>query len=322
MNPESAQSSSTNWEADAVHEAYAQYEDSEAVHVYKEQKQEYAAALTQWDNYINTADEQPLTESELDEALTTRAELLSGLIEASANYPGDWTKLLYERMSDPVSKEKFIAQRMEAMPEMKEGAVSLLSKETEYKSHYLAQIDTYDERLAHIFSQTQVERAERDAHTLGTNTLNQPGTVFLDAEAEGVPLTPRQKNIIEAHEKGHGLRDFQSPSDKAEIASVIDQAVLQQLLAEYRTQEQAGSKARRFNANYIKEPEEIIERMAQFKNYFGMEATEPFTSKHLAYLREQYVADTGLDNSVTDLLHCITPRTEAAFLKVINTYPI
>jgi hypothetical protein len=39
-------------------------------------------------------------------------------------------------------------------------------------------------------------------------------------EAEQSNLQQEQINIIEAHEKGHGLRDFRSSIDRAEIKSV------------------------------------------------------------------------------------------------------
>ena len=162
--------------------------------------------------------------------------------------------------------------------------------------------------------------SRRNPELLGVGKINDPGTVFTDAKSkEGTKLTARKKNIIEAHEKGHGLRDFTSLQDMREVRSVIDLDALQDLQLAHEFGKKTTTK---FPANYIKKPEEIIERMAQLKNYFGMSASEEFTVEHLNYARENYVKDTGLDNTVSEFLYCISPKTEDAFLSVINKYPI
>ena len=242
-------------------------------------------------------------------------------ISAAANYSGDWTLLLQERLRDPLTKQKFITQRMKALPTLKDGEPSQFDKPETFKSHYQQQIDHYDENVAQAFLYTNTGPAASFGaipSQLGTHSAatESQGAVFSDAIKDERPLTLRQKNIIEAHEKGHGLRDFRSPIDRAEIKSVIDTTVLQSLLAEKQ------AKGQRMKHEYLDHPDEIIERMAQFKNYFGMNAQETFTSAHLAYIREHYVADTNLDNNVTDFLRCVTKETEPAFLKIINSYPI
>ncbi len=101
---------------------------------------------------------------------------------------------------------------------------------------------------------------------------------------------------------------------------MIDTVTIEELATERREQATTGTK--RFRASYVSEPEEITERMAQFKNYFAMSATEQFTNKHLAHICSQYVSDTRLDNGISDLLRCVTTSTERAFLSIINKYPI
>ncbi len=257
----------------------------------------------------------------IEDVLSIRETLRTEKITAAANYPGDWTSLLQERMCHPETKKRFIAERQKAMVDMKEGNPGVMDKPKEFQSHYQEQIDHYVERVESIFALTYVGSAasySKKPQHLGEGNINQPGTVFADAtHKEGVMLTARQKNIIEAHEKGHGLRDFRSPSDIAAVMAVIDEGVLDTVSVEY-----AKQYGERFPKNYLKSPEEIIERMAQFKNYFGMTGTEIFTKHHLDYIREHYVNDTGLDNLVTPLLSCVTPRTEPVFLSILNTYPI
>lgn len=59
--------------------------------------------------------------------------------------------------------------------------------------------------------------------------------------------------------------------------------------------------------------------MNQLKNYFGFKGTEVFTNQHLDIAREYYLADTGMDNDMTEFFQAITPETEAKFLELINT---
>jgi hypothetical protein len=220
-------------------------------------------------------------------------------------------------MADPISREKFIAQREEAMAAMQEGEAGRLDKPKGFKAYYQNQINEYDENLAKVFSYTRANN-ERPYVLGSSDGIGDPGVVYTGAhQKDGTPLTSKQKNIIEAHEKGHGLRDFQSPLDSREIRSIIDEAQLEKLTGIKR---QAGDTS--YSSDYVREPIEIIERMAQFKNYFGMSAQDTFEKKHLDHIRAHYVADTGLDNGITNLLQCVTPETEAAFLKVINKYPI
>lgn len=263
--------------------------------------------------------------STLDELLTKRESLLQEKIQASANYPGDWTSLLQNRMLEPVTKGRFIAQKTSAMEHLQTGEPDPSEMGNKYSkryaAHYQSQIANYDERVVAIFNSTNIEFDSSRKHSLGHGNINEPGTVYLNAESKkSGPLTIRQKNIIEAHEKGHGLRDYQSFSEKNEIQSVIDGEALAILTAERSNEGAAGDE--RFRPSYVTAPEEIIERMAQFKNYFGMSATDRFTGKHLEHIRSHYVHDTGLDNGVHDLLRCVTPNTEAAFLSIINKYPV
>ena len=312
-------------------EAMEHWDSEKEAIEYRARNQEVQARLTDLETRINTlhhdeTDALTLDEVELHGLLTQREILQQEKITTSANYPGDWTGLLYERMTNEATKEQFIAQRTEAMQGMLSGEPSDFErKPKQYQPHYQAQIDNYDARMREIFSRTNIGNAAeygKEPRNLGMSNIDQPGVIFNDAIFAGKKLTPRQKNIIESHEKGHGVRDYTSPLDTREIKSVIDREALEALTAQKRRQESLGEKEGRFQSMYVEKPEEIIERMSQFKNYFGMGVGEPFTAKHLAYLREHYVEDTQLDNGITDLLSCITPKTEAAFISIINSYPI
>ena len=322
------------WEENAVEQAYAEGWEHEQqlpeVRDYLEEKQEYAEAVRQWDEYIEgtrTAEGIAIDPEELERSRNTQEDMQRKLVEVSANYPGDWTALLYQRLSNPAYKAKFIAQKTEAMKSLNRGEPGLLDKAEERSGYYQEQIDGYDERLAKVFSSVRVGNASEfhyEPQHVGTiEQLGKPAVVFNDAtNRDGTPLTTRHKEIILPHEIGHALRDYVSPDEGREIRLVLDQDALAALSVKYKSQEEAGTKMGKFRPEYLKQPHEIIERMAQFKNYFGMGASEQFTKKHLDHIRNRYVTDTGLDNSVSDLLSCVTPRTEQAFLKVINKYPI
>ena len=317
------------WPEGAAAEAYAEYEQPLEVQEYVERKKQYTETIGEWDTYIGEGlvdDESPGSAEELERGLAMREQLKQEYIEVSADYPGDWTELLYQRLSDPISKQRFIEERTRSIERMLPGTPTVLDRDgRSFAGHYETQIDDYDTRLDSIFAHTKAGPAKsfnREPQHLGNSDINQTGAVFTDGAKDGIPLTNRQKNIVEAHEKGHGFRDFHSPIDTREIGSVIDFEALEGLTANYRELEKSAQKEGRFRSNYVPKPEEIIERMAQFKNYFGMDASEPFTKAHLDYAREHYTADTGLDNGVHDLLHCVTPRTEQAFLKIINQYPV
>lgn len=317
------------WPENATAEAYEAYEEPLEVQMYSERKQEYRDVISQWDEHIHQAvaeDGHVLSEEELHHAIDMRERMIQEMVEVSANYPGDWTELLHKRAIDPVTKEKFSTQRTEAMLAMKDGAVPEQEQGNKYgkryTEHYQRQMDKYGARVSNIFSHTNIEvGGATRAATLGSGNIDKPGTVYLDAHKDGVPLTDKQKNIIEAHEKMHGLFDSQSPTDKLEIRSIFDEEAVSQLQASYEESRKRGVDTK-FNRNYLENPDEIIARLSQFKNYFGMSADEEFTKKHLDQVRKRYISDTGLDNGVSDLLSCVTPQTEQAFLKVINKYPI
>lgn len=252
----------------------------------------------------------------IDDHLT---QLESQKIEVSSNYPGDWTLLLRERMFDPVTKEKFVQVREAVMLHMKQGEVPEpdginLIKPKNYASHYQKQIDEYDENVERIFSKTHIGMAEdfgQDEIKLGSGSIGEVGNVFVDGQKDGMNLTMRQKNIIEAHEKGHGLRDFVT-IDQSDFKHSIDFTIIDQ------SDKETGKRER----GYLMMADEIAERMAQLKNYFGFNASDVFTKEHLAYVRENYIKDTELDNNMTTFLKAITENTTPKFLETINRYPL
>ncbi len=229
--------------------------------------------------------------------------------EFQGNYSGDWTLLLQERMKHPASKEKFIAMKVALLESNaqydKVGSLDLTKVEDTKKYHY-DQIRNYDNRIDTAFSYTTYVPARehgKKPEALGDNQEN--GTVFIDAIREGQPLSDQEKNTIEAHEKGHVIRDFKINTEDIskgfDFSKIPEDAV---------------------RPTYLRNPDELAERMSQLKNYFGFKGGEVFTRQHLAYAREKYFTDGKINNNMKDFFSLITPEKESEFLRIINTYPI
>lgn len=77
----------------------------------------------------------------------------------------------------------------------------------------------------------------------------------------------------------------------------------------------------RNNRSYHSDPNELIERMSQLKNYFGMSGTETFTKEHLDHSRKHFKQDTGVD-ALDPFFSMITPEKEEKFIELMNTLGI
>jgi hypothetical protein len=108
-------------------------------------------------------------------------------------------------------------------------------------------------------------------------------------------------SVVEAHEKGHTLRTLHGSEYLDNLFSnAFEFPRSERYLDTHR-------------------PAELIERMAQLKDYFGMKGDEKFTPQHLEYVREHYIEDTKLDNNMKEFFDAITPQKEFTFLKLINS---
>lgn len=148
--------------------------------------------------------------------------------------------------------------------------------------------------------------------------------------------TAKQMSIIEAHEKGHEIRHYDELTDKLlrgfdpsniEITEEYMQALKfnrqQQPEGEFEeegAEELSKEEIRQENLeNYLFTGDEIVERMSQLKNYFGMDGSDTFTKEHLHYAKENYIEDTGMDNAMSLFFQGITEETEDNFIKLINS---
>jgi hypothetical protein len=235
----------------------------------------------------------------------------------TANYQGNWFNLQHVRMQSPNFENKLAAFIGRHIASLTPGqAKSSLDKPENFQAHYQSQLNQFDANLERTYSLVNYgEAADTGGNSiaaLGLGKIGQPGTVYSDGVTKtGQLLTDRQKDIIAGHEAYHGMVDAQG-SASTEVKSGFDWEAFNGLVDH-------GSVAQ---PSYLREPDELLARMAQFKNYFGMSANEQFTAEHLAHARQHYVGDTGLDNGISLMLNIVTPNTEARFVELMNELPV
>ena len=76
--------------------------------------------------------------------------------------------------------------------------------------------------------------------------------------------------------------------------------------------------------SYFSRIDELLERMSQLKNYFGMRGSGVFTKEHLYYAKKHYSEDvqTPGDLQIQPFFDAITPETEEEFIRLMNTLGI
>ena len=162
--------------------------------------------------------------------------------------------------------------------------------------------ENYEDFINRIHGSTNYDLASsagRQPHNLGVGNYGVPGKVFSDA-----PLDNLGKDIINAHEKNHGI-----------FAGTLSKEMEQGLLKPFGTNKPIPHYAGKHQAD------EVLARMGQFKNAVGIGDNQVFTLGHLNLIRKNY-AKQFLDNGITEMLAKIKPGSagEKEFLKNMNKY--
>lgn len=242
-------------------------------------------------------------------------------------YEGDWTNILRTRLLDPDTKAKFFALKRRC-PTLETRTQARIDQECARNPSCRYAVDIpydvyqrmldesqYDANVEKVFNSTQYTEAHqigRSPKELGwSKGLGDEGTVFKDGQfSDGTNLdNNRHKNIIEAHEKLHGvvmgtLTNREKDFIKTAFLQSDDIPVFREVLPGYTFDQQV---------------DEIIARMSQLKNFFGFAGGESFTKAHLDFARENYVYVTGIDNGMTALFNAIRPDNENKFIELMNT---
>lgn len=285
-------------------------------------------------------------------------------VESIANFEGNETLLIIERLKNPVIFAQIVdvlhRQYVESYNHYKNGNWQpylpdgwtgdednkLLKEE---KSGEVISVDDLNTVLKYLVVPDKeevikdledgIKRIAKSTDINFTNKIPDTGSISVTWEVPWTQKRPTVKmmSIIEAHEKGHQIRDYNSSTEdlrKGFDISKVDfsdefYVVLQRVFdnpdEEYEKDGIPSSKEEAkkwFLFDYLFTGNEIAERMSQVKNYFGFQGDEKFTKEHLHYAKENYVKDTGCDNAMTLFFEAITTNTEDKFIELINSYGI
>jgi hypothetical protein len=196
------------------------------------------------------------------------------------------------RLLDPAVKKKFFANQAPE-PEVLE---SIFAKSPKDLGNRITP-ENYEDFVNRIHGSTGYELATspNTGVNLGVGNYGNQGTVFRDA-----PLNNLGKDIINAHEKNHGI-----------FAGTLSPEMETALLKPFGTRRPISGYPDKHQAD------EILGRMGQFKNAVGIGDNQTFTLGHLNLIRKNY-ADQFIDNSIKEMLAKIKPGSNAEKEFLIN----
>lgn len=201
------------------------------------------------------------------------------------------------RLLNPATKSKFFEHQAPAV-EVTPGKFQKTPKD--YGNRMTP--ENYEDFVKKIHGSTDYDLAsavDKKPTNLGIGSYGKPGMVFKDA-----PLSNLGKDVINAHEKNHGI-----------FAGTLSREMEEALLKPFGTNKPIPNYQTRHQAD------EVLSRMGQFKNALGMGDDQIFTLGHLNLIRKNY-ANSFIDNGITAMLSKIKPgsKGEKEFLRNMNKY--
>jgi hypothetical protein len=292
-----------------------------------------------------------------------QTEIVSQSVEQEANFEGNDTLVLISRLRHPTIKRQVATL---AYQEKFDRASEFLNEEWEpylpegwtgkerfklLKGKHGGKIistEDYETKLQNTRLPGSIEEveAELDKNIDEVASVTEIDYTSDSPNADVIPLnwsipwgegnskpTVKQMSIIEAHEKGHRIRDYDGFTE--DFRKGFDMSKVQFTDTDYDVlKKDAENRTTRFEVDesestlevkreqylngYLFTGREIAERMSQLKNYFGFRGDEVFTAEHLRYAKEHYIQDTQMDNAMRLFFEGITPETEEIFLQIIN----
>ena len=264
-------------------------------------------------------------------------------IEQIANYEGNDSNLLIERLYNPVILEQMVNTFREGYAARAESGRPVVSLELDAQGN--PRRDTEGEYiLCESPYVPPTDEEIREKILLCIEEIRTFTPISFDEKsptADCIPVnwkmlggsvpTEKQKVIMEAHEKGHIVRSFPYSLEgevhyRALLSKAFNFDAVIYTQADYENdkerlsvnngQDVSYEEAKRILQGYLSNPEELVERMSQIKNYFGFKGDEIFTREHLAYARAHYVTDTGMDNHMSSFFKMIVDEEE--FVRLMN----
>ena len=200
------------------------------------------------------------------------------------------------RLLDPAVKKKFFANQA---PEP-EVPASIFAKSPKDLGNRITP-ENYEDFVNRIHGSTGYELAvaPKTGNNLGIGSYGNQGIVYRDA-----PLNNLGKDIINAHEKNHGM-----------FAGTLSPEMETALLKPFGTRKPIPNYPNKHQAD------EVFGRMGQFKNAVGIGDNQTFTLGHLNLIRKNY-ANQFIDNSIKEMLAKIKPGSagEREFLINMNKF--
>ena len=251
-------------------------------------------------------------------------------IEKEANFEGNHTLLMLERMADPIIREQIIDILVQADVNHSKVARRVVFNEDgsiprDVKGEMITESiiplsreeisDRLDAWIEAVKNKTEISFEDKmpDSLTMHLNWC----APWLEEK-----LSVKQKGMVEAHEKGHCIRKYDDLPELLLSGFDWNRMSFNELYYQYAKKEKPDLSFDQWKTDlvtYMKSPSEIVERMSQLKNYFGLTGGQVFTKEHLDYARQHYILDTGLDNNMTEFFYMITSETETEFLRLINS---
>lgn len=270
-------------------------------------------------------------------------ELTGYPIEQIANYEGNDSNLLIERLCNPVILEQLVSTFREGYTARVESGRPEIENELDaqgepkrdaegryilYESPYVPPTD--DEIREKILACIEEVRTHTPVSFGDASPTSECIPLNWRMLGGAVP-TEKQKSIMEAHEKGHVVRSFPITLEgevyyDSVFGKAFDFDTIPYTAVDYQNDRERLEKglehevsfdeAKRIFCGYMSDPGELIERMSQVKNYFGFKGGEKFTLDHLQYVREHYIKDTGMDNHMSQFFEMIVD--EEQFVNLMN----
>lgn len=245
------------------------------------------------------------TKEEIGERLD--ADIKEALHSTDIEYYDDTKRpILGITYHDPVLETKRVAMCIGYLHPLSGKPYSLQaynSTESHEKGHFIRNFDPdfdseFQRRLSTGFDRTKINISQE----------------IIEASRELIKKYP-QEPITE--ERLILLRDKYYPDKDMDAVRKIFDHLLNPKIKDYSDEEIVE-----LLKTYHTAPNELIERMSQLKNYFGMKGVEIFTKEHLDYARIHIGNDLGLSGEMEQFFNMITPETEDEFIKLMNTLGI
>lgn len=267
---------------------------------------------------------------------------IKNTVESQANSLENQSILLFGRLSNPKIKNQVIELFLKNEQE-KEGQTVLFGKKDENGKYLLDESgnqifeekkyvpktrdeieEEYETRLGAIMNDTEFDYSDEISYG---GIFDSREKISLGHKMNGKSMDTRMLSIVEAHEKGHTVRQyhgeffdnyFAQGFDFSSSGILKDRESVDHILSFMQNKDLSSEDKIRIFMGYISSAPEIAERMSQLKGYFGMRSDEEFTKEHLYLAKENYIKDTGFDNYMKYFFESITPDKEEKFLWLIN----